>query len=126
MLNTTAVVNMSVGETTNDHVERLKFRGSPANTNCALRTLRQMLHKAEEWKLIARAPKVQLMKEHGRSLRLDDEAERNCSLRLMRASGENARGASFVTSLSRCAIPSCEINANSTECGLKIWTGRTG
>jgi integrase len=34
-----------------------------------------MLHKAEEWKLIARAPKIKLMKEHGRSLRLDDDAE---------------------------------------------------
>jgi hypothetical protein len=76
MLKTTAVVNMSVDEITNDHVERLKFHGSPANTNCALRTLRRMLHKAEEWKVIARAPKVKLMKEHGRSLRLDDEAER--------------------------------------------------
>lgn len=35
-----------------------------------------MLHKAEEWKVIGHAPKVKLMKEHGRSLRLDDEAER--------------------------------------------------
>jgi hypothetical protein len=34
-----------------------------------------MLHKAEEWKLIARAPNIKLMKEHGRSLRLDDDAE---------------------------------------------------
>jgi site-specific recombinase XerD len=77
MLKTTAVVNMRIDEITNDHVESLKLRGSPANTNCALRTLRRMLHKAEEWKLIARAPKMKLMKEHGRSLRLDDEAERN-------------------------------------------------
>ena len=76
MLKTTAAVNMSVDEITNDHVERLKFHGSPANANCALRTLRRMLHKAEEWKLIARAPKVKLVVEHGRSLRLDDEAER--------------------------------------------------
>ena len=35
-----------------------------------------MLHKAEEWKLIARAPKIRLMKEHGRSLRLDDDTEK--------------------------------------------------
>jgi integrase len=76
MLKTTAVVNMRVDNITNDHVESLKFPASPANTNCALRTLRRMLHKAEEWKLIARAPKMKLMKEHGRSLRLDDEAER--------------------------------------------------
>src|SRR5215831_18606045 len=76
MLRTTAFVNMRVDEITNDQVESLKFHGSPANTNCALRTLRRMLHKAEEWRLIARAPKIKLMKEHGRSLRLDDEAER--------------------------------------------------
>jgi len=34
-----------------------------------------MLHKAEVSKIIARAPKVKLMKAHGRSLRLDDDAE---------------------------------------------------
>src|SRR5262245_48553754 len=46
MLKTTAVVNMSVDEITNDYVESLKFHGSAANTNCALRTLRRMLYKA--------------------------------------------------------------------------------
>ena len=66
MLKTTAVVNMRVDEITNDHVESLEFHGSPANTNCALRTLRRMLHKAEEWKLITRGPKMKLLKEHGR------------------------------------------------------------
>jgi integrase len=35
-----------------------------------------MLQKAEEWKLISRAAKIKLMKEHGRSLRLDDATER--------------------------------------------------
>lgn len=35
-----------------------------------------MLHKAEEWKLISRAPKIKLVKEHGRGLRLDDDVER--------------------------------------------------
>jgi len=35
-----------------------------------------MLHKAEEGKLIRHAPKIRLMKEHGRSLRLDEEAEK--------------------------------------------------
>jgi integrase len=35
-----------------------------------------MLHKAEEWKVISHAPKIRMMKEHGRHLRLDDEAER--------------------------------------------------
>ena len=35
-----------------------------------------MLHKAEEWKVIGHAPKIKMMKEHGRHLRLDDEAEK--------------------------------------------------
>jgi len=35
-----------------------------------------MLHKAEEWKMIGHAPKIKMMKEHGRHLRLDDGAER--------------------------------------------------
>ena len=35
-----------------------------------------MLHKAEEWGLIAKVPKLKLMKELGRTLRLDQEAER--------------------------------------------------
>jgi integrase len=76
MLNTTPVPNMRVDEITADYIDRLKFSGSPANANCALRSLRRMLHKAEEWKLISRAPKVKLVKEHGRSLRLDEEAEK--------------------------------------------------
>jgi integrase len=43
---------------------------------CQLRAERRMLHKAEEWQLICHAPKLKLMKEYGRSLRLDDEAEK--------------------------------------------------
>jgi len=39
-----------------------------------------MLHKAEEWKVIGHAPKIKMMKEHGRHLRLDDEAERELEI----------------------------------------------
>jgi len=35
-----------------------------------------MLHKAEEWKVIDHAPKIKMMKEHGRHLRLDADAEK--------------------------------------------------
>jgi len=76
LLKVTAVVNMRLDEITSEYIDRLKFPGSSANANCALRTLRRMFHKAEEWKLIDRVPKVRLMKEHGRSLRLDEDAER--------------------------------------------------
>jgi hypothetical protein len=53
LLEVTAIFNMRLTEITTEDGERLKFPGSAANANCALRTLRRMLHKAEEWKLIA-------------------------------------------------------------------------
>jgi len=76
LLESTAVAMLRVDHITGDCAEQLKFPGSPANANCALRTLRRMLHKAEECKVIGHAPKIKMMKEHGRHLRLDDEAER--------------------------------------------------
>jgi hypothetical protein len=36
-----------------------------------------MLHKAEEWNLISRVPKFNLLREYGRRLRLDDDARIN-------------------------------------------------
>jgi len=76
LLKCTSVAMLRVDQITTDSAEQLKFPGSAANANCALRTLRRMLHKAEEWKVIGHAPKIKMMKEHGRHLRLDDEAER--------------------------------------------------
>jgi integrase len=76
LLKATPVTEMRVNQISGDCVEQLKFPGSAANANCALRTLRRMLHKAEEWKMTGHAPKIKMMKEHGRHLRLDDEAER--------------------------------------------------
>jgi integrase len=75
LLQVTPIFGMRLTDITTEDAEKLKFAGSAGNTNCALRTLRRMLHKAEEWKLIARAPKIKLMKEHGRDLRLDADAE---------------------------------------------------
>jgi integrase len=76
LLKATSVAALRVDRITSDCAEQLTFPGSAANASCALRTLRRMLHKAEEWKVIAHAPKIKMMKEHGRNLRLDDEAER--------------------------------------------------
>lgn len=76
LLKSTSVAMLMVDRVTGDCTEQLKFSGSPANANCALRTLRRMLHKAEDWKVIGHAPKIKMMKKHGRHLRLDDEAER--------------------------------------------------
>jgi hypothetical protein len=36
--------------------------------------------QSEEWKVIGHAPKIKMMKEHGRHLRLDDEAERKLTM----------------------------------------------
>jgi len=75
LLKSTSVAMLRVDQITGDFAEQLKFPGSAANANCALRTLRRMLHKAEEWNVVGHAPKIKMMKEHGRHLRLDDEAE---------------------------------------------------
>jgi site-specific recombinase XerD len=76
LLKATSVAILRIDQVTADCAEQLKFPGSAANANCALRTLRRMLHKAEEWKMISHAPKIKMMKEHGRHLRLDDGAEK--------------------------------------------------
>jgi hypothetical protein len=76
LLKATSVAVLRIDQITDDRAEQLRFPGSAANANCALRTLRRMLHKAEEWKVIDHAPKIKMMKEHGRHLRLDDDAEK--------------------------------------------------
>lgn len=67
---------MRLDRITNDVAERQVFPGSAATTNCALRTLSRMLHKAEEQKLIRQAPRLKRVTEHERELRLDDKSEK--------------------------------------------------
>jgi integrase len=76
LLKMTEIPGMRLVQITADMIEATRFPGSPSNANCALRTLRRMLHKAEEWKLLQKVPKFKLVKEYGRSRRLDDESER--------------------------------------------------
>lgn len=75
LLATTKIVGMRLDHITKDDVEGLRLSGSASNANCALRSLRRMLHKAEEWNLIGRVPKFKLLTKHQRRLRLDDHAE---------------------------------------------------
>lgn len=75
MLQATPISGMRLAHITTDEAEALRFAHSPANSNCALRTLRRMLGKAAEWGLIAGAPRIRLMKEEGRSAFIDAEAE---------------------------------------------------
>jgi integrase len=76
LLLATNIIGMQLDQITSDVAEMLRFPGSPSNANCALRTLRRMLHKATDWKLILHTPKIRLVKEYGRSITLDEEAEK--------------------------------------------------
>jgi integrase len=76
MLKETPLSGMRLDAITNDDLECVKFPGGAATGNCARRTLRRMLHRAEDWNLIGRPPKIKMAKEHGRSLILDEAAER--------------------------------------------------
>jgi integrase len=89
LLSQTEIVGMRLDLITNDAVETLSFPGSASTTNCALRTLRRMLHRAEEWKLLRRAPKLKLVKEYGRSLTLDHEAEKRLLVGAMACQWKN-------------------------------------
>ena len=73
MLAKTPIAGMRLAHITTDEAEALRFSHSPANGNCALRTLSRMLHKAAEWGLIAAAPRIKLCKEEGRSATIDAE-----------------------------------------------------
>jgi integrase len=75
LLSTTKIVGRRLDYITRDDVEQLRFSGSAASANCALRTLSRMLHKAEEWNLLIKVPKFKRLVEHGRRLRLDEDAE---------------------------------------------------
>lgn len=75
LLSVTPISKMRLNCISGDDISALRFPASASNANCGLRTLRRMFHKAEEWKLLFRAPKFRLVKEHGRSLALDATME---------------------------------------------------
>ncbi len=76
LLSQTKLTDLRLDRISNDVAERQKISGSASSFNCAMRTLSRMLHKAEEWKLIRKAPRLKRAKEYERVLRLDEEAEK--------------------------------------------------
>ncbi len=68
-------MGMNLDRITTEELDSLALAGSPSYVNQALRTLRRLLGKAVEWKVIAVAPAVRLMKEVGRELTIDPETE---------------------------------------------------
>jgi len=73
MLKATPLVSLRLNQITNDECSCVT--GSPFNINNALRTLRRMLGKAQEWKLIRARPHIALVEEHGRETVYTDEQE---------------------------------------------------
>ena len=76
LLEKTKIAGMRMDLIIKDEIEKLQFPGSASNGNNALRTLRRMFTKAKESRLILELPDFALFKEHWRSLRLNDDAER--------------------------------------------------
>jgi hypothetical protein len=76
LLKAKKIAGKRLDKITKKEIEKLTFAGSPSNANNALRTLSRMLNMAKEDKLVHAIPEVPLFKEWGRSLRLNDEAER--------------------------------------------------
>ncbi len=76
LIDKTKIASRRMDKITQDDIEKLQFPGSASNANNALRTVRRMFNKAKEKKLIREVPEFSLLKERGRSLRLNEEAER--------------------------------------------------
>lgn len=75
LIQATQLAGMRLDRITTDEVEAIRFGKSASNANNALRTLRRMMGKAEEWGVIRHAPRVKLAKEYGRSQLIDQDAE---------------------------------------------------
>ncbi len=75
MLKATCVSDLPLDQITRDTAEALRFRGSPANGNVALRTLRRMLGKATDWGMLQAPPRIKLLKEQGREIIIGPEDE---------------------------------------------------
>jgi integrase len=76
LLSATGLAGMRLDKITAEVADGSKFPGSAPNANCALRTLRRMLHQAEDKKLIRKSPKLKLLPEFGREQRLDEDSEK--------------------------------------------------
>src|SRR5229473_7955318 len=75
LLAETDVATMRLDAISQDDTGVLSFPGGPSNHNNALRTLRRMLGKAEEWTIIKASPKIKLMQEHARERVIDAHVE---------------------------------------------------
>jgi len=75
LLADTDVASMRLEAISQDDTGVLRFPGGPSNHNNALRTLRRMLGKAEEWRVLRAAPKIKLKQERERERIIDEHVE---------------------------------------------------
>jgi integrase len=68
-------MGITLDRITTEEVDGLFLSGSPSYVNQALRTLRRLLGKAVEWKVMAVAPRIRLLAEPERQQVLDPESE---------------------------------------------------
>ena len=61
---------------TADDVETMNFHESPHSRNCAIRTLRRMLGKARDWKMLREVPRIKTVKVFPRDRMVTVEDER--------------------------------------------------
>ena len=71
----TPLAGMRMDLITADDVETMNFHESPHSRNCAIRTLRRMLGKARDWKLVREVPRIKTAKVYPRDrmISLEDE-----------------------------------------------------
>ena len=71
----TPIAGMRIDLLTADDVETMNFHESPHSRNCAIRTLRRMLGKARDWKLLREVPRIKTVKvlPRDRMISLEDE-----------------------------------------------------
>ena len=69
------MAGMRLDAISQDDAGVLSFPGGPSNHNNALRTLRRMLGKAEDWRVLGAAPKIKLQQERERERIIDEHVE---------------------------------------------------
>lgn len=77
------------------HIEAIRVEGSPSTHNCALRTLRRMLHVAVDLDVLPKVPKFSLLSEHRRDQLITPDIEQRIAAEL----ASNNRKGSLQTAL---------------------------
>jgi integrase len=75
LLSQTPLAELRLRDISKDAAESVKLSGSPANQNNALRTLRRMLWRANEWKVLRDVPRFSMVEEHRRDRMIEPHEE---------------------------------------------------